>query len=42
VITQEPAERFYGVDAAFLDDSGNNWRITQQPAANPPRAFPER
>lgn len=29
VLTQEPIERFYGFDAAFRDDSGNNWRITQ-------------
>ncbi|MDQ4504270.1 VOC family protein [Sinomonas sp. ASV322] len=27
--TEEPHERFYGVDAAFRDPSGNYWRLTQ-------------
>ena len=31
-IIQEPMERFYGIDAAFRDDSGNHVRINQ-PAA---------
>ena len=29
-IIQEPMERFYGVDAAFRDDSGNHVRMTQR------------
>ena len=28
-IVQEPIERFYGIDAAFRDDSGNQLRINQ-------------
>jgi predicted enzyme related to lactoylglutathione lyase len=28
-IIQEPMERFYGIDAAFRDDSGNHVRMTQ-------------
>jgi catechol 2,3-dioxygenase-like lactoylglutathione lyase family enzyme len=34
--TEEPNERFYGVDAGFRDPSGNGWRLVQpieQPAA---------
>ena len=34
--TEEPNERFYGVDAGFRDPSGNSWRLVQpieQPAA---------
>jgi uncharacterized glyoxalase superfamily protein PhnB len=27
--TQEPNERFYGVDAGFRDPSGNSWRLVQ-------------
>jgi catechol 2,3-dioxygenase-like lactoylglutathione lyase family enzyme len=27
--SEEPTEHFYGVDAAFRDPSGNQWRITQ-------------
>ncbi len=27
--TEEPEERFYGIDAAFRDPSGNHWRLTQ-------------
>jgi catechol 2,3-dioxygenase-like lactoylglutathione lyase family enzyme len=27
--TQEPDERFYGVDAGFRDPSGNEWRLVQ-------------
>ena len=29
-IIQEPVERFYGIDAAFRDDSGNHIRVNQQ------------
>jgi predicted enzyme related to lactoylglutathione lyase len=29
-IIQEPMERFYGIDAAFRDDSGNHVRMTQR------------
>jgi predicted enzyme related to lactoylglutathione lyase len=29
-IIQEPMERFYGIDAAFRDDSGNQIRMTQR------------
>ena len=28
-VIQEPIERFYGIDAAFRDDSGNHVRMTQ-------------
>jgi catechol 2,3-dioxygenase-like lactoylglutathione lyase family enzyme len=28
-LTEEPEERFYGVDAAFRDPFGNHWRLTQ-------------
>ncbi len=31
--TQEPVERFYGIDAAIRDDSGNHLRIIQRPTA---------
>ncbi len=27
--TEEPAERFYGIDAGFRDPFGNPWRLTQ-------------
>ena len=27
--TQEPNERFYGIDAGFRDPSGNSWRLVQ-------------
>ena len=27
--TEEPEERFYGVDAGFRDPFGNHWRLTQ-------------
>jgi catechol 2,3-dioxygenase-like lactoylglutathione lyase family enzyme len=27
--TEEPNERFYGIDAAFRDPSGNGWRLVQ-------------
>lgn len=27
--TEEPEERFYGIDAAFRDPFGNSWRLTQ-------------
>ena len=42
-VIQEPIERFYGIDAAFRDDSGNHLRITQRvetgiaPPAQPSR-----
>jgi catechol 2,3-dioxygenase-like lactoylglutathione lyase family enzyme len=40
--TEEPSERFYGVDAGFRDPSGNPWRMVQPvpaevAAANAPR-----
>ena len=28
-VTEEPEERFYGIDAAFRDPFGNHWRLTQ-------------
>jgi len=28
-VTQQPDERFYGIDAAIRDPSGNEWRIVQ-------------
>jgi catechol 2,3-dioxygenase-like lactoylglutathione lyase family enzyme len=28
-ITQQPDERFYGIDAAIRDPSGNEWRVVQ-------------
>ncbi len=37
---QEPQETFYGIDAAFRDNSGNHWRLVQPPE-NPPRQFPQ-
>jgi catechol 2,3-dioxygenase-like lactoylglutathione lyase family enzyme len=27
--TEEPSERFYGIDAGFRDPFGNQWRLTQ-------------
>jgi catechol 2,3-dioxygenase-like lactoylglutathione lyase family enzyme len=27
--TEEPEDRFYGVDASFRDPFGNHWRLTQ-------------
>ena len=27
--TEEPEERFYGIDASFRDPFGNPWRLTQ-------------
>ena len=27
--TEEPEERFYGIDASFRDPFGNHWRLTQ-------------
>jgi catechol 2,3-dioxygenase-like lactoylglutathione lyase family enzyme len=29
-VIEEPMERFYGIDAAFRDDSGNHIRMTQR------------
>ena len=37
--TQEPVERFYGIDCAIRDPFGNNIRITQ-PAPVPAEAPP--
>jgi catechol 2,3-dioxygenase-like lactoylglutathione lyase family enzyme len=28
-LTQQPEERFYGIDAALRDPSGNEWRLVQ-------------
>ena len=28
-LSQQPEERFYGIDAAFRDPAGNQWRIVQ-------------
>ena len=28
-MTEEPTERFYGIDAGFRDPFGNHWRLTQ-------------
>jgi catechol 2,3-dioxygenase-like lactoylglutathione lyase family enzyme len=28
-LTSQPEERFYGIDAAFRDPSGNLWRVVQ-------------
>jgi catechol 2,3-dioxygenase-like lactoylglutathione lyase family enzyme len=36
-IIQEPVERFYGIDAAFRDDSGNHLRMTQAVATGAAR-----
>jgi len=39
-VVQEPTERFYGIDAAFRDDSGNHLRMNQRapaPAGQPSR-----
>jgi catechol 2,3-dioxygenase-like lactoylglutathione lyase family enzyme len=39
-LVEEPTERFYGIDAAFRDDSGNHLRMNQRapaPAAQPSR-----
>ncbi|WP_245670138.1 hypothetical protein [Micromonospora mirobrigensis] len=27
--TEEPSERFYGIDCGFRDPFGNHWRLTQ-------------
>jgi catechol 2,3-dioxygenase-like lactoylglutathione lyase family enzyme len=32
-VIQEPIERFYGIDAAFRDDSGNHLRMTERAPA---------
>jgi catechol 2,3-dioxygenase-like lactoylglutathione lyase family enzyme len=29
-LTDQPVERFYGIDATFRDPSGNLWRVVQQ------------
>ena len=36
-VIQEPMERFYGIDAAFRDDSGNHVRLTQRVETGIPR-----
>ncbi len=33
-VIQEPKEQFYGIDAAFRDDSGNHVRITERVATS--------
>ena len=35
-IIQEPIERFYGIDTAFRDDSGNQIRVNQPAATDIP------
>jgi predicted enzyme related to lactoylglutathione lyase len=35
-VIQEPMERFYGIDAAFRDDSGNHIRMTQRVQTSEP------
>jgi hypothetical protein len=35
-VIQEPMERFYGIDAAFRDDSGNHIRMTQRVETSEP------
>ena len=35
---QEPAERQYGIEATFRDDSGNWFSLTQRAAAPTPAA----
>jgi catechol 2,3-dioxygenase-like lactoylglutathione lyase family enzyme len=37
--TEEPSERFYGIDAGFRDPFGNAWRLTQ-PVAFQPKPVP--
>jgi uncharacterized glyoxalase superfamily protein PhnB len=34
--TEEPEERFYGIDAGFRDPFGNQWRLTQPTRLAPP------
>jgi catechol 2,3-dioxygenase-like lactoylglutathione lyase family enzyme len=34
--TEEPTERYYGIDAAFRDPSGNAFRLTQHTLAREP------
>jgi catechol 2,3-dioxygenase-like lactoylglutathione lyase family enzyme len=34
-LAEQPVERFYGVDASFLDPSGNIWRVVQQTGYDP-------
>ena len=36
-IIEEPTERFYGIDAAIRDDSGNHIRMTQRVETGIPR-----
>ena len=36
-VVQEPMERFYGIDAAIRDDSGNQIRMTQRVETGIPR-----
>jgi catechol 2,3-dioxygenase-like lactoylglutathione lyase family enzyme len=39
VFTQEPAERPYGVEAVFRDDSGNWFSLTERHPWNPDKPF---
>jgi catechol 2,3-dioxygenase-like lactoylglutathione lyase family enzyme len=34
-LTEQPVERFYGIDASFRDPSGNIWRVVQQTEYDP-------
>jgi catechol 2,3-dioxygenase-like lactoylglutathione lyase family enzyme len=34
--SEEPEERFYGIDAGFRDPFGNQWRLTQPKPLAPP------
>lgn len=34
-LSQQPEERFYGVDAAFRDPSGNQWRVVEPKEYDP-------
>jgi catechol 2,3-dioxygenase-like lactoylglutathione lyase family enzyme len=34
-LSQQPEERFYGIDAAFRDPSGNQWRIVEPAEYDP-------
>ncbi|MGI8622856.1 MAG: VOC family protein [Solirubrobacteraceae bacterium] len=38
--SEEPTERFYGIDCGFRDPSGNPWRLTQPaPVGSAPEAL---
>lgn len=34
-LTEQPVERFYGIDASFRDPSGNIWRVVQETEYDP-------